>query len=136
MTVRNFLFAELAERTNSKNRDWDYYDRRGTFIESEFEELIEALRTKDPVEYIDASLDIVVLAMNNVYHYLRDQGLNQVRAGAGTLNLFDEVINSNMTKVDADGKVSFNSMGKIIKPNNYRPPEIETMLKKILTKYS
>lgn len=136
MSVKNFLFAEIAERANAKNTGWDYYDRRSTFIESEFEEMTAALEARDPVEYIDGSLDIVVLALNNVYHYLRDQGLNQVSAGAGTLNLLDEVLNSNLTKVKTDGTVEFNSMGKIIKPARYKAPDIKGVLEKLVTKYS
>lgn len=85
----------------------------------ETKELAEAVKAKDKVEIMDALLDCMV-----------------VDIGAGlSLGLpmelgWQEVIRSNMTKVDpVTGKVRRREDGKILKGDNYSPPNLARLMK-------
>ena len=91
---------------------------RFELIKEELEELNQAINDKDIKEVADALTDILY-----------------VTYGAGTafgINLdkcFDEVHQSNMSKLGSDGKPISNEIGKVMKGPNYFKPDLNKFLK-------
>ena len=91
---------------------------RYELIREELEELNQAIIDKDIKEVADALTDILY-----------------VTYGAGTafgINLdkcFDEVHQSNMSKLGSDGKPIYNEIGKVMKGPNYFKPDLNKFLK-------
>ena len=65
-------------------------------------------------ELLDGGIDLIV----TVIGLLRGAGMDIVGG-------YNEVMRSNLTKIGADGKVVKNNLGKVIKPEGYRKPELE-----------
>ena len=91
---------------------------RYELIKEELEELNQAFNDKDIKEVADALTDILY-----------------VTYGAGTAfgidldKCFDEVHQSNMSKLDSDGKPIYNDIGKVMKGPNYFKPDLNKFLK-------
>ena len=91
---------------------------RYELIKEELEELNQAIKNKDIKEAADALTDILY-----------------VTYGAGSafgINLdkcFDEVHQSNMSKLGSDGKPIYNEIGKVMKGPNYFKPDLNKFLK-------
>lgn len=51
-----------------------------------------------------------------------------VSCGIDMEPIFNEIHRSNMTKVPADGKIVYREDGKVIKPDTYDPPRLESIL--------
>ena len=80
-------------------------------IKEELEELTEAMKNKDLLEVADALTDILYVTYGAGHAF----GINLDKC-------FDEVQNSNMSKLDENGKPIYNESGKVMKgPNYYRP---------------
>jgi predicted HAD superfamily Cof-like phosphohydrolase len=90
---------------------------REKLIEEEFWELKQAFSEGDVVAYADAVADLLYV----VYGTADEAGID-VDA------VFAEVHRSNMSKVGADGKVLRREDGKILKPDTYSPPDVESVL--------
>ena len=92
---------------------------RYELIKEELEELNQAINDKDIKEVADALTDILY-----------------VTYGAGTAfgidldKCFDEVHQSNMSKLGSDGKPIYNDIGKVMKGPNYFKPDLNKFLKK------
>ncbi len=90
---------------------------RLSLINEELEELKAAINKKDLLEVADALTDILY-----------------VTYGAGDafgINLdkcFEEVQNSNMSKLGKDGKPIYNESGKVMKGPNYFKPNLKKFL--------
>jgi len=82
-------------------------------IKEELEELTEAMKNKDLLEVADALTDILYVTYG-AGHAL---GINLDKC-------FDEVQNSNMSKLDEDGKPIYNESGKVMKGPNYFKPDL------------
>ena len=82
-------------------------------IKEEFDELVEALKNKDLVEAADALTDILYVTYG-AGHAL----------GIDLDKCFDEVQNSNMSKLDGNGKPIYNDAGKVMKGPNYFKPNL------------
>ncbi|MDC0426576.1 nucleoside triphosphate pyrophosphohydrolase family protein [Pelagibacteraceae bacterium] len=91
---------------------------RYELIKEELEELNQAINEKDIKEVADALTDILY-----------------VTYGAGTAfgidldNCFNEVHESNMSKLGSDGKPIYNEIGKVLKGPNYFKPDLNKFLK-------
>ena len=73
------------------------------------DELVEVRK-----ELLDGGIDLIV----TVIGLLRGAGMDIVGG-------YNEVMRSNLTKIGSDGKVMKNNLGKVIKPEGYRKPELE-----------
>ena len=94
--------------------DQPQYDMYLTLIEEEFDELTDAVAANDTVEQLDALLDILVVTIGALHS-----------AGFDAQGGWDEVLRSNMSKVDIEtGKVIRREDGKILKPESYSPPDL------------
>ena len=91
---------------------------RVDLIEEELEELKEAINKKDLQETIDALTDILYVTYGAGHAF-----------GVDLDKCFDEVQNSNMSKLDNDGKPIFNENGKVMKGPNYFKPNLNQFLK-------
>ncbi len=91
---------------------------RVDLIEEEVEELKQAINKKDLQETIDALTDILYVTYGAGHAF----GVNLDRC-------FEEVQNSNMSKLGSDGKPIFNENGKVMKGPNYFKPNLNKFLK-------
>ena len=82
-------------------------------IKEELNELTEAMNNKDLLEVADALTDILYVTYG-AGHAL---GINLDKC-------FDEVQNSNMSKLDDNGKPIYNEHGKVMKGPNYFKPDL------------
>ena len=87
-------------------------------IEEELEELKEAINKKDLKETIDALTDILYVTYGAGHAF-----------GVNLDKCFEEVQNSNMSKLGIDGKPIFNEKGKVMKGPNYFKPDLNQFLK-------
>ena len=82
-------------------------------IKEELEELQEAMKNNDLLEVADALTDILYVTYG-AGHAL----------GIDLDKCFDEVQNSNMSKLDENGEPIYNESGKVMKGPNYFKPDL------------
>ena len=82
-------------------------------IREELDELTEAMKNKDLLEVADALTDILYVTYGAGHAF----GINLDKC-------FDEVQNSNMSKLDDNGKPIYNESGKVMKGPNYFKPDL------------
>ena len=91
-------------------------------IKEELDELTEAMKNKDLLEVADALTDILYVTYGAGHAF-----------GIDLDKCFDEVQNSNMSKLGEDNKPIFNEFGKVMKGPNYFKPNFKKFLwKKII----
>jgi predicted HAD superfamily Cof-like phosphohydrolase len=89
-------------------------------IEEEFNELITAEHNKDPVEQLDALIDILVVTIGALHSM-----------GADADGAWKEVMKTNFAKIDKEtGKVRKREDGKVLKPVGWSPPELSPFVTK------
>ena len=86
---------------------------RVDLIKEELEELTEAMQKKDLLEVADALTDILYVTYGAGHAF----GINLDAC-------FNEVQNSNMSKLGKDGKPIYNDSGKVMKGPNYFKPDL------------
>ena len=86
---------------------------RVNLIIEELNELQEAMKNKDLLEVADALTDILYVTYGAGHAF----GINLDKC-------FDEVQNSNMSKLDQNGKPIYNEFGKVMKGPNYFKPNL------------
>ena len=90
---------------------------RYDLIKEELDELKEALENKDLLEVADALTDILYVTYGAGHAF----GINLDKC-------FQEVQNSNMSKLDDDGKPIYNESGKVMKGNKYFKPDLSKFI--------
>ena len=91
---------------------------RVSLIKEELDELIEAMNKKDLVEVADALTDILYVTYGAGHAF-----------GINLDDCFEEVQNSNMSKLDKDGKPIYNDKGKVMKGPSYFKPDLSKFIK-------
>ena len=91
---------------------------RYDLIEEELGELKIAMKNKDLLEVADALTDILYVTYGAGHAF-----------GIDLDKCFEEVQNSNMSKLDKDGKPIYNESGKVMKGPNYFKPDLNKLLK-------
>ena len=86
---------------------------RVDLIKEELEELTKAMNEKDLLEVADALTDILYVTYGAGHAF----GINLDMC-------FDEVQNSNMSKLGEDGRPIYNEAGKVMKGPNYFKPDL------------
>ena len=86
---------------------------RLALIKEELNELTEAMNNKDLLEVADALTDILYVTYGAGHAF----GINLDKC-------FEEVQNSNMSKLDDNGKPIYNEHGKVMKGPNYFKPNL------------
>ena len=86
---------------------------RYNLIKEELDELKEALDNKDLLEVADALTDILYVTYGAGHAF-----------GIDLDKCFEEVQNSNMSKLDENNKPIYNESGKVMKGPNYFKPDL------------
>ena len=93
-------------------------DLRISLIEEEVGELKKALKHKNLLEVADALTDILYVTYGAGHAF-----------GIDLDKCFQEVQNSNMSKLGNDGKPIYNDAGKVMKGPNFYKPDLSKFLK-------
>ena len=113
-SVRKFMETfgqEIKEKPGFPNNK--IISLRLNLIKEELEELKEAMQNKDIKEVADALTDILYVTYGAGHAF----GINLDKC-------FQEVQNSNMSKLGLDGKPIYNDKGKVMKGPNYFKPNL------------
>ena len=86
-------------------------------IKEELNELSEAMKNKDLLEVADALTDILYVTYGAGHAF-----------GIDLDKCFEEVQNSNMSKLDDNGKPIYNESGKVMKGPNYFKPDLSKFI--------
>ena len=110
-------FGQEVKKSSSFSTD-KINTLRVNLIKEELDELIEAMNKKDLVEVADALTDILYVTYGAGHAF----GINLDKC-------FEEVQNSNMSKLDNNGKPIYNDNGKVMKGPNYFKPDLSKYIK-------
>tara|TARA_B100000989_G_scaffold298562_1_gene288449 strand:- start:2071 stop:2442 length:372 start_codon:yes stop_codon:yes gene_type:complete len=91
---------------------------RISLIKEELDELKAALENKDLLEVADALTDLLYVTYGAGHAF-----------GIDLNKCFEEVQNSNMSKLDKNGKPIYNEFGKVMKGPNYFKPDLKKFIK-------
>ena len=91
---------------------------RYELIKEELDEFKEALKNNNLLEVADALTDILYVTYGAGHAF-----------GIDLDKCFEEVQNSNMSKLDKNGKPIYNDMGKVMKGENYFKPDLSKFIK-------
>lgn len=90
-------------------------------ITEEHQELLEATLAEDPVEQLDALIDILVVTIGAIHSM-----------GADAEGAWKEVMKTNFAKIDNEtGKVRKREDGKVLKPLGWTPPNLKPFVKNV-----
>jgi len=103
-------FATACDQPPSKEN----YNMYLGLIDEEYQELQDGLFANDPVEQIDALIDILVVTVGAIR-----------AAGWDGEGAWQEVMRTNFAKIDpATGKVRKRNDGKVLKPEGWQAPDL------------
>ena len=91
---------------------------RSDLIKEELDELNQAIKDKDIKEVADALTDILYVTYGAGHAF-----------GVDLDKCFEEVQQSNMSKLGSDGKPIYSESGKVMKGSNYFKPDLKKFLK-------
>jgi predicted HAD superfamily Cof-like phosphohydrolase len=91
---------------------------RYDLIKEELAELKDAMEKKDLLEVADALTDILYVTYGAGHAF-----------GIDLDKCFEEVQNSNMSKLDYNGKPIYNESGKVMKGPNYFKPDLSKFVR-------
>ena len=91
---------------------------RYDLIKEELDEFTEAMKNKDLLEVADALTDILYVTYGAGHAF-----------GIDLDKCFEEVQNSNMSKLGEDGKPIYNDAGKVMKGPKYYKPDLSKFIK-------
>jgi predicted HAD superfamily Cof-like phosphohydrolase len=122
--IMNTNFEKVAEFMTAFGQDveteptWTSVSQlRYDLIDEELKELGQAIEERNIVEVADALTDLLYV----VYGAGHSFGLDLDKC-------FEEVHNSNMTKLGPEGKPIYREDGKVMKGPGYRAPDLKTTL--------
>ena len=117
-------FNKVADFMNAFGQDvetepqWtSVSELRYELIREELEELREGLDKRDIVEIADALTDLLYVVYGTGHSF-----------GIDLDKCFEEVHNSNMSKLGEDGKPIYREDGKVLKGPNYWAPDLKKVL--------
>ena len=118
--VKNFMetFGQEVKSEPSFSTD-KINSLRYELIKEELEELRVAMENKDFLEVADALTDILYVTYGAGHAF-----------GVDLDKCFEEVQNSNMSKLGKVGKPIYNDFGKVMKGPNYFKPNLSKFIKK------
>ena len=110
-------FGQEVKKTSSLSTQ-KINDLRISLIHEELEELKQAIKDNDIKEVADALTDILYVTYGAGHAF-----------GIDLDKCFDEVQNSNMSKLGDNGKPIYNEFGKVMKGPKYFQPDLKKFLK-------
>ncbi len=117
-SVKKFMETfgqEIKEKASFPNAD--IISLRYELIKEELDELKDAIDKKNIKEVADALTDILYVTYGAGHAF-----------GIDLDKCFEEVQNSNMSKLGSDGKPIYNDKGKVMKGPNYFKPNLGKFL--------
>ena len=117
-SVRKFMETfgqEIREKAEFPNKK--IISLRHDLIKEELDELSDAMKNKDLLEVADALTDILYVTYGAGHAF-----------GIDLDKCFEEVQNSNMSKLDEKGKPIYDEKGKVMKGPNYFKPNLKKFL--------
>ena len=112
--VKDFMTTYGQEvKTKSEFPEEQIIKLRIDLIKEELNELTDAIKQRNLVEVADALTDILYVTYGAGHAF----GINLDKC-------FEEVQNSNMSKLDENGKPIYNEHGKVMKGPNYFKPDL------------
>jgi predicted HAD superfamily Cof-like phosphohydrolase len=112
--VKTFMETFGQEVKNKPSFSTDKINNlRYALIKEELEELKIAMENKDLLEVADALTDILYVTYGTGHAF-----------GINLDECFEEVQNSNMSKLDENGKPIYNESGKVMKGPKYFKPDL------------
>lgn len=109
---------QTVGRVNNEINE-DQYDLYLNLIKEEVAELQAAVDACDPVEQLDALVDILVVTIGAIHS-----------AGFDAEGAWKEVMRTNFAKIDSEtGKVRKRDDGKVLKPVGWTPPNLGPYIK-------
>ena len=116
--VKTFMNTYGQEVKNNPNfPDSKIVQLRIDLIQEELNELKEAINKNDIVEVADALTDILYVTYGAGHSF-----------GVDLDSCFNEVQQSNMSKLGDDGKPIYNEHGKVMKGPNYFAPNLKKVM--------
>ena len=116
--VKLFMLTYGQEvKTKSEFSDDKTNKLRVDLIKEELDELTNAIKENDLIEVADALTDILYVTYGAGHAF-----------GIDLDKCFDEVQNSNMSKLGENGKPIYNEAGKVMKGPNYFKPDLSKFL--------
>ena len=116
--VKQFMQTFGQEvKTKASFSDEKTNQLRLDLISEELEELKNAMESKDLLEVADALTDILYVTYGAGHAF-----------GIDLDKCFDEVQNSNMSKLGTNGKPIYNESGKVMKGPDYYKPDLSKFL--------
>ena len=116
--VKTFMETFGQEVKNKPSFSTDKINSlRYDLIKEELEELKVAMESKDLLEVADALTDILYVAYGAGHAF-----------GIDLDKCFEEVQNSNMSKLDENGKPIYNESGKVMKGPKYFKPNLNKFI--------
>ena len=116
--VKTFMNTYGQEVKNTPEfPDTKIVQLRIDLIQEELNELKEAINNNDIIEVADALTDILYVTYGAGHSF-----------GVDLDSCFNEVQNSNMSKLGDDGKPIYNESGKVMKGPNYFKPNIKKII--------
>jgi predicted HAD superfamily Cof-like phosphohydrolase len=110
------IFGQEVKIKSSFNTD-KVNKLRYDLIKEELDELKEAMENKDLLEVADALTDILYVTYGAGHAF-----------GIDLDKCFEEVQNSNMSKLDENGKPIYNESGKVMKGPKYFKPNLNKFI--------
>ncbi len=116
--VENFMLAFGQDiKVSPELADFNTAELRLDLINEEVQELSIAIDNDDIVEIADALTDILYVVYGAGHAY-----------GIDLDECFNEVHDSNMSKLGEDGRPIYRADGKVLKGPDYFPPDLEGVL--------
>ena len=116
--VKTFMNTYGQEiRDNASFPDKKIVQLRIDLIQEELNELKDAINNNDIIEVADALTDILYVTYGAGHSF----GINLDKC-------FDEVQDSNMSKLDENKQPIYNDSGKVMKGPNYFPPNLKKII--------
>ena len=112
-----FHFMQACDQSVTQHNSSQYamYLR---LIDEEVRELAQAVQDNDPVEQLDALIDILVVTIGAIHS-----------AGFNGEGAWKEVMRTNFAKIDPKtGKVRKREDGKVLKPEGWQPPNLKSFV--------
>ena len=114
--VEEFMYA-FSQNVETELQWSSVAELRYALIEEELHELREALDDKNIVEVADALTDLLYVVYGAGHSF-----------GISLDKCFEEVHNSNMSKLGADGMPIYREDGKVLKGPNYWKPDLKKVI--------
>tara|TARA_B100000035_G_scaffold53353_1_gene41843 strand:- start:254 stop:625 length:372 start_codon:yes stop_codon:yes gene_type:complete len=118
-SVKKFMLTFGQDVKNKASfPDEKIQNLRVSLIDEELNELKQAVKNRDLKEVADALTDILYVTYGAGHAF-----------GINLDHCFNEVQQSNMSKLGEDGKPIYNEHGKVLKGPNYFKPDLEKYIK-------